>query len=39
MLWVGTGGHRLLLMVYGLGMGTNSKEHVGLWCKVKMDHV
>jgi hypothetical protein len=27
MLWVGMGGHRY---GYGLGMGTNSKENVGL---------
>ena len=33
MLWVGMDGHRSLLMVMGLSMGTNSKENVGL-CSV-----
>ena len=30
MLWVGMGGHRSVLIGYGLGMGTNSKENIGL---------
>ena len=29
MLWVDMGGHRSLLMGFGLGMGTNSKEMLG----------
>ena len=32
-VWVGMDGHRSLLMVVGLSMGTNSKENVGL-CSV-----
>jgi hypothetical protein len=31
MIWVGMSGHRSLVDGYGLGMGTNSKENVGLW--------
>ena len=42
MLWMGMDGYgwaHVGVVGYALGMGTNSKENIGLWCEVALRYV